>query len=398
MGLSEILGALGRSANRRAPADGTRAHRVTVTIGAEVIDGWTEYEILNSMVEPCDGFRMSRAFDLDAWKLCKLDQEVQVSIDGVVKLNGFIDDRARNARDGTIEIAGRDRAGRLVQESIPTINGWDGLELVEAVRRAATPWFTSVTLSNARNRSISRGKGHRAAAGGEPAFFSVKGKLDEDHDGKMDPGETRWAFIEQLCSSAGVLCYSSADGRELVIGEPNYKQAIQYLFRHSVTRGSTVKNMVLRESVRDGYALIEVHGSGAGDESSFGDDVVSYLGSAKDGPALDGTGGDFLHPKRVVMSQSALGSNAEAKASAERQMRRTGFSRRQLTVDAALHGQVLAGTVTTLFAPDTMARVVDDDLETDDSWFVYACSFAGSRAGGETTQLMLVPSGTEFVS
>ena len=44
-----------------------------------------------------------------------------------------------------------------------------------------------------------------------------------------------------------------------------------------------------------------------------------------------------------------------------------------------------------------LLRLVFEDLEMDETWFVYACSFKGSRAG-ETTNLMLVPRGTEFVS
>lgn len=395
MGISEAFQTL-RNAAPRPPPDGTQAHRVSVVIGGKQIDGWLDYEILNTMLEPADGFQLSRPFSLDAWKLCRLDEAVKVAIDGIVVLDGFIDDRARDSRGGTMEIAGRDKSGRLVQESIPNVNGWDGLQLTEAVRRLASPWYTTVSLSNARNRSVSRGKGHKASAGGEPAFFKVNGKLDEDHAGRLDPGETRWNVIEQLCSSVGLLCWSSADGREIVIGQPNYSQAVQYLFQHG--RVSTVRNLSLRESVRDAYSVIEVHGAGDGDDGDFGDNVTTFFGSAKDGPNADGTGNNFLRPKRLVMSQTAQSSNAEAKRSAERELKRRNFHLRQLTVDAPLHGQVVAGKIPTLFAPDTLARVIDEDLESDEIWLVYGCSFRGSRTGGETTNLMLVPRGTEFVA
>jgi prophage tail gpP-like protein len=380
-----------------APIDGTRVHRVSVTIGGLQIDGWIDYEVLSTMIEPADGFTLTRPFSLDAWNLCRLDEAVKVAIDGTVILDGFIDDRARDAREGTMEIAGRDKSGRLVQESIPNVGGWDGLLLDEAVRRLSAPWYTGITFNNARNRSVARGKGHKAAAGSEPAFFKVKGRLDEEHAGRIDPGETRWNVIEQLCSSIGVLCWSSADGRELVIGQPNYSQEIQFLFRHS-RDGSTVENLKLRESVRDAYALIEMHGAGAGDDADFGDNVTSFLGTAKDGPKPDGTGNHFLRPKRLAMLQRAQASNAEAQRAAAREMKRRSFHLRQLTVDAARHGQIVAGKTTTLFATDTLARVVDDDLQMDEAWLIYACSFKGSRAGGETTHLMLVPRGTEFVS
>lgn len=128
-----------------APIDGTHAHRVTVTIAGLQIDGWLDYEILSTMIEPADGFTLTRPFSLDAWNLCRLDEAIQVAIDGTVILDGFLDDRARDAREGTMEIAGRDKSGRLVQESIPGVGGWDGLLLDEAVRRLSAPWYTSIS-------------------------------------------------------------------------------------------------------------------------------------------------------------------------------------------------------------------------------------------------------------
>lgn len=389
----------GTGSAKATPTDGTRAHVVTIEIEGQQISGPIEYDILNSMVEPADGFSMTFPFDLKAWKLCELDARVKVAIDGVCKLDGFIDDRTRSAKAGTLSIAGRDRSGRLVQESIPKTTGFDGLNLDAAILELSKPWFTSVTFSDTRNRAVARGRGHRAAAGDEPAFFKVKGKLDEDHSGKIDPGETRWAVIEQLCSSIGVLCWSSADGLELVLGAPNYDQGLQYLFRHSLARGSTVKDMVLKESVADGYALIEANCAGYGTDDNYGEDIASYAGSIKDNPlTVDGTGRDFKYPKRLVITDKGALSNAEAQLSAERHMKRSKFNRRQLTVTAPLHGQVAAGTQKTLFTPNTLSRVIDDDLVMDEAWLLYACRFRASRRDGESTEILLVPRGTDFVS
>lgn len=381
-----------------APADGTGRHRVSVVIGSDVLDGWIDYEVLATMIEPADGFRLSRPFDSDAWKACAVDRRVKVAIDGTVILEGFIDDRAWRVASDVMEISGRDKSGRLVQESVPKSTGWDGLKLDEAVKQLASPWYTSVTLSNARNRSVQRGKGHHASASDETALFRVKGKLDESHAGRVDPGQMRWAVIEQLCSSSGLLCWSSGDGRELVIGQPNYDQAVQYLFEHRRGIRSNVKDLVYTESIADMYALIEVHGSGGGGTSDeeFGDDVTSFLGTAKDGPKADGTGKNFIEPKRLVTMQTGLQSTAEAQRTAETEMKRRGFKRRALTAFAPFHGQLIAGSMMTLFAPDTLARVVIDD-EMDEVWMPYACSYRGSRSAGETTEMMLVPRGTEFV-
>ena len=144
-----------------APIDGTRVHRVSVTIGGLQIGGWIDYEVLSTMIEPADGFTLTRPFSLDAWNLCRPDEAVKVAIDGTVILDGFIDDRARDAREGTMEIAGRDKSGRLVQESIPNVGGWNGLLLDEAVRRLSAPWYTAITFNNARNRSVAAARATR---------------------------------------------------------------------------------------------------------------------------------------------------------------------------------------------------------------------------------------------
>ncbi len=378
-------------------ADGTNAHRISVSVQDKTIEGWIDYDISSSMLTPADGFSLTRAFTLDAWKLCRKDARVKIAIDGVVQVDGFIDVRSKSAADGTMRIEGRCKVGRLVQTSIATTTGYDGMTLVDAVKKLAAPEFTTVVLSDARNRSVRRGKGGRAPAQGEPAIFNVKGKLNSERAGKLDPGEMRWNVIEQLCSSVGLACWTSADGRELVIGKPNYKQEIQFFLRHSRTRGSNVVDMQLTESVRDGYAMIETHGSGGGGDEAYGDGVISHEGNAFDGPNPDGTGFDFTWPKRLLKTQRAVASNAEAGRAAVKEMLRRRFDRAQLVVEAPLHGQRFRSDIITLFAPNTLARVIDDDLGSDQTWLIYEVKFKGSRKTGERTTLKLVPRGTVFI-
>lgn len=379
-------------------ADATQVHRIAISVADTTVDGWTEYEISASMVEPADSFTLTRAWNLDVWKLCRLDARVRIAIDGVVQLDGFIDGRKRNAKANTMTIRGRDKVGRLVQTSIDTVSGFDGLTLTAAVEKLAAPEFTKVALSDARNRAVRRGKGGRAPAQGEPAIFNVKGKLDEEHAGKLDPGEMRWNVIEQLCTSVGLGCWSSGDGREIIIGRPNYKQDVQFLFVHSLTRPSTVRDIEWDESCQNRYAQIESFGSGKGGDDDYGEGVVSHTGTASNGPNADGTGLDFTFPKKLVKTQNALQSNAEAKRDAEREMKRRDFEKRKVTINAPLHGQRYRSDVYTLFAPNTLARVIDDELQHDGVFIIYEVRFRGSFANGETTSLSLVPRGTEFIA
>ena len=62
---------------------------------------------------------LTRPFSLDAWGLCKLDEAIRVAIDGTVILDGFIDDRARDARAGTMEISGVTNPGAWCRSPSP---------------------------------------------------------------------------------------------------------------------------------------------------------------------------------------------------------------------------------------------------------------------------------------
>ena len=157
-------------------------HVVTVVVDHQQIGGWTEYEISSSMIEPADAFSLRRPFDNASWNTCRRDARIRVFIDGAPVLDGFIDTRVKRAREGTLEIIGRDRAGRLVQESAPKIN-YEGLELSEAVRRLAEPWFTRVTLSDARNRTLRMGKTRRIPAGNEPIIV----RRSSNGSGRVQP-------------------------------------------------------------------------------------------------------------------------------------------------------------------------------------------------------------------
>ena len=147
-----------------------RAHVVTIVIGGAEVGGWTDYQIESSMLAPADAFTLTRKVDRAAWNLCELDALVQVQIDGTPILTGYVEDRDADARARTMTIAGRCKGGRLVSESAPAIQ-YGGLKLVELVRRLAAPWFTAISLSDARNRAVRRGKGHKVPAPTEPLFL-----------------------------------------------------------------------------------------------------------------------------------------------------------------------------------------------------------------------------------
>ena len=372
--------------------DATNAHKVTVTVGDRVISGWTSYEISSSMIEPCDSFSMERPASRDAIERCKPDARVAVAIDGVVVIDGFIDKAGYSAKAGTLKISGRDKVGRLIQESIPKVGGYDGLQLVEAIKKLASPWFSTVTISDNRNRLVRRGKGGKALTGAEPIVLPSVGK-----SGRLDPGETRWQVIEKLVSQAGLLCWSSADGRELVVSKPNYRQDQQFFIAHRL-KGSTCIDLEWERDVSDAYARIEAHGSGVGDEGNYGDSVTSHGGLALDGTNADGTGGLFAHPKRLLLAQQAVANRAEANKVAAIELARRKFKSNTISATMPTHGQIYRGSTRTLFTPNTIAEVDIDMAEADLSggWLIHTVKYRASRSEGETTVIDLVPVLTEI--
>lgn len=376
----------------------TQRHEVRVVVEGQTIDGWTEYEIATSMIEPADGFTMRRPFDPRLWGILRRDARVRVMFDGAPVLDGFIDGRRKRSKEGTIEIRGRDRAGRLVQESAPRIT-YEGLELTEAIRRLADPWFTKITLTDARNRSLRMGKGRRRVpAGNEPIIV----KRSASGAGKVQPGTMRWAIIEELCSQAGLIAWSSADGRELFVGRPNHGQAPSFhiLKARAALSGlsSNCIDLQYDEDNGDRYSLIGVVGTGGGTERDFGMAVSSRRAIARDNDdAPDGTGRDFIYPKRLLMPEAQFTSIRDADRVAEREMMRRNF--RAATWEATMrdHGQWY-GPAPTIYAPNTVAMITDEDFDPpmEETAMITACTYRRARAG-DTTTIELVPTGTEVV-
>lgn len=370
------------------------AHTVRVIVDGKEVGGWESYEISQSMLTPADAFTMTRPFDRAAWDLLRPDRPIRVLIDEVTVLTGFIDDedKSDNGVD-SITISGRDKVGRLVQESAPGIS-YRGLTERDLIARVASPWFSTVTNSNARNRRVVRGQGRKAPAGDEPI------KLDTRGGTTIDPGQARWALIEELLRQSGHLCWSSGDGRELIVGLPNYNQAIQWSVFHpaeNTARGEegNALSFGVKRSTGDRYSKIVVVGSGAGTDANYGAAVSARYGEAKDNPLTpDGDGVAFSAPKRLVLVEDVQ-SRKEAAELARREMVRRAMASLRVSATVPLHGQVLSGSRRTLFALDTLAHVEDEVTGLRGSYLVDALTFTADRTGGQRTRLGLIPRGTE---
>lgn len=374
----------------------TPNHTISIVIAGVQIKGWLTYEITTSMLTPVDHFSMRMAFDRDVWDLCKPDRKVKVLIDDVVIISGRIGKRDLPEGDEVVEIFGRDNMARVFDESCPSIN-FAGLDMYELIRQAASPWFTKVTFSNARNRAVMRGRGRKAKAAGEPLKLQTSRKIGTH----VEPGQTRWTVIASLCEQAGLLAWSSADGTELIVGKPNYDQEPQFrLFMpaRDSKRGheSTVNGMGIHDALDERYSRVIVVGSGSGTDANYGASVAGRYGEAKDNDATpEGDGLDFDAPKRLIV-QRAVSSIEEANELAEREMARRDAHGEKITARAKGHGQLIAGAFTTIFAPDTIASVEDERTGRRGSYLLTGCTYRSGR-DGEETSLELAPRGAALV-
>lgn len=369
------------------------AHRVSILVSGRQIDGWSSYEITNDITAPPGTFQMQRPFDLEAWELLRLDAIVRVVIDGVTIMTGFIEKSDLDGETDDIMISGRDRYSRL-DESAPGLD-YSGLDLQALVKKVVDPWFPSTVLSNARNRRVSRGKGKKAKAGNEPLSVGTRKKGAT----RIDPGQTRAAVVDRLLEQTGYLAFSASDGREFVIGKPHYDQAPQYRFFRPAPGSArateaTVLTMALGRSTEGRFSKVMVVGAGGGTDANYGPKVASRTGIALDGPGAEGTGGDFLFPKTLIV-QNTVSSLDEAQELADQELARRNARARTITVTCDGHGQHIAGADPTIFVPDTVAWVEHERTGYKGMHLVTSCSYSGAR-NQERTTLELVPHGVEL--
>lgn len=375
-----------------------QAHVITAIVEGQQTSGFISGNIQSSMIQAADHFVLRVPATSEAWLKFRRGARIAIRADGTTMLDGFIDRREVDARDGVIEISGRDRVGRLVDESAPAVN-YTGMTILEAVKRLASPWFDVVTLSDARNRRIRRGKGRRAASGNEPV---VTINVRVPRRGQVHPGEARWHIIHEIASRAGLIVYSSSDGKELFIGKPNRNQDAQYLFADCEPGSSmktTVRNLRFVEDDGDRFSMYLVAGVGGQGDTNYGTNVIDNRGIALDNPfnRIDGTGRDFIHPKRMFLPEQAFDSYGDAAQVAKIEKDRRDYHRHVAHIEMAGFGQYLGTAAATLFAPDTVARVVYERLGIDEPYIVVSASYSFVRDQGDTTTMEAVPVSTEIV-
>lgn len=372
-------------------------HVVAVRVGGKLIEKWSDYSIEVDMLQPADAFRLSLPGGgrKDIYDLCAPDSAVQVLIDDTVMMTGFIDDRKRTVeRNGIgLAISGRDKGGRLVDESMP-LQSFAGIGILQLAQAVAGPWFPEVTLSNAKNRRLLRGDAARAAhVSSEPAI-DQKNRAQK----KVNPGESRWATLAAFLEEAGLIAWSSADGNQLIVGQPNYSQEPQWRFTlpefgSSRAAEGNVLSAEIEHNVGERYSAIIAVGSGQGNQTNYSERVTKLRGVVKNGPGEFGIGKDFQHRKVLIVSDDDVRSVDLALERAKREMATRDSTGHRINLTVRGHTQYWDLNSPAIFAPDTMALVEDEEIGLSALYLITSCTFGMGREG-EQTQLTLVPKGT----
>ena len=273
----------------------TRRHHLTVAVDGVELDGWKTAAIESDILTPGDAFTLTRGYDALAYKRLRLDAEVTLLVDGTPILNGFIETRRGNWQGFTI--AGKDRVARMVAESAPLDLDLAGRDLVSVAGELAAPWFERIVLSNAENRELMRGGGRKGH--GRPL-------LNPSTDARrVAPGASKWEALDELLQRAGYLAWSSGDGQSLIIARPGFGQEVLHVF-HVAEGSCNCADISYNESNASRYALIVAIGTGRGDDLNHAAHSLARWAASRDNPeALDGTGENFLHAKRLVLPVEA---------------------------------------------------------------------------------------------
>lgn len=376
-------------------------HKVTIAIGNANRWGYVpqirDYDFSSDMMEATDAFSLQLPTTSELWALSKPDNAINVFIDNIRVYSGIIDDRIRRlskAEGSLIQINGRDKVGRLVDESAPLIQ-FAGLGIVDLAQKLCED-LLSVTTSNATNRRLIAGGASRKVTSEPPI---ERGKQAPK---KVDPGETRWQVLQHFLEESGLLAWATADGSGLVIGKPNYTQSPLWSFLVAKPNSSrahehNVMDLDYRDALAERYSTITAVGATKGSKSSYGSGVTQNRGTATNGPGPDGIGKDFRLKKRLIVQDDGIHSPADAAKRAVREMAERDSHGKEIILATPGHGQrEKPGGPVSLFTFDTIARVDDEEIDEAADWYVTGVRYSGDRSAGQRTTLRMIPVGSDL--
>ncbi len=379
----------------------TRSHKVRVLVSRDepgtspinsmTIDEILAYSVRSDMQNVADDFSFEIPVSKALWDAVQPDNLIEIFIDNSQVMFGYIDSRSKSA--DSITVTGRDKGGRLVDERAPLVDFGGRTKLEDLFIQMAGVWFDKVTLVNTQNRAIIGGRGRKrnTIRGGEPVFTPA----DQGYRKSVNPGERRADVMIDIAEQAGILFWSTADGRELFVGLPNQTQEPTWWF-FSAPPGaprhleSNVLEMTTTEDISEYFSEITVVGTSAQGRPT------QRKATVFDQDKAGGIGGRFIRPKRHLIADQDLKNPDEAAERALRERAELGAAVETVEISVAGHGQfVERNQIAAIFHFDTVARVEDDEIGKQGDYYVTGLLYEGNR-DTDSTSLTMVPIGTEL--
>ncbi len=374
-------------------------HRIALSFTSQDLTLTTEdilsYSVSNDMLQIADPFTFELRLSRFNWELVERDAEVAFNIDGSQVLSGFVD--SRFIEGDVIKVAGRDRGGRLADESAPLVK-FGGKGLKELAEELVGDLFDEVILDNTKNRRLIAGRGRKKSR--IEIGIEIKGdtfKIDGILSGKeirhkVNPGETKAQVLLDFLEQADLLAWSTADGKTLYIGAPDQEQGAGFDFFHCSPQSLNAQrcNVISRsygEDFAEMYSKITVVGSGRGNSVNYGRNITRRRGIAESAFV-------FERPKELIIQDSDLRSAREAIDRANREMEERNAGGITLEIEVPGHGQVITpGAPPSIYHFDAPATFTDEEIGIKAQFFITRVDFKGSREAGTTT-ISMVPKGT----
>jgi prophage tail gpP-like protein len=390
----------------------------------EVLDTWQEYSFENDIFTPCDSF--SFRVGLTSRRGLKAMGKYEISDlryitapDTVVRLElgedhdlaaiGIIDDQFEHGdRTGNwLDLSGRDGMSilqdndcqmanaRISNTTLPEL----AARIVEPYRGKGIPY--GVYADNNSNRDLLTGhkkplksrfgevkpKQIRTSAGVISIFGAgALGKNDVPIDfvklpieeARPHPGENEYKFLDRHAANLGVMMMMSADGN-LIFFRPDYNQPVTFELRRYL-RNKTAQNNILSGGVRRNTANTATRVKMLGHTSG-------KAGAKTQVTAVAEMETSYVFPRTKVIRDGHAKDKSRAQKEANRALARANTN--LTTLEYTMQGHAQDGLI---YAPDTIAHVVDELCDIDGIYYITARSIRKSR--GETlTTLKLVQRG-----
>ncbi len=259
---------------------------VILLVNGQSFDGWQRIRITRG-IEALSGFFELSVSDrwngaAQKWPINAEDQ-CSVLVDGIPVITGFVDKRrvSYSASDHTLEVAGRDVTGALVDCSAQLQpGGFRNMQIDALIRTLCAPFGIDVSVDSSVplgsvSAKVSK-KGGRVTNAGSGGKRGGLGLPNPPKKFAISPGESVFEILDRACRMAGVLAVSDGIGG-LVLTQTGSASAVTAL-----VEGKNILQAGADFDASGRYSRYVTLGQTQGDDEINGTQASQIKGTATD--------------------------------------------------------------------------------------------------------------------